>query len=94
MKCGGRIISEYDEELPKNLSVEDILVHSSNIGSVKIGQIIGKEKMREFLSLIGMLDKMKFDIEEIGKPLPFKWRDCKLKTVSYGHGITTTPIQL
>ncbi len=94
MKCGGRTISEYDEELPKNLSVEDILVHSSNIGSVKIGQIIGKEKMREFLNLIGMLDKMKFDIEEIGKPLPFKWRDCKLKTVSYGHGITTTPIQL
>ena len=26
--------------------------------------------------------------------LPFKWRDCKLKTVSYGHGVTTTPIQL
>ncbi len=94
MKCGGRTISEYDENLPKDLSVEDILVHSSNIGSVKIGQIVGKEKMREFLGRIGMLDKMKFDIEEIGKPLPFKWRDCKLKTVSYGHGITTTPIQL
>ena len=76
------------------MSVEDILVHSSNIGSVKIGQIIGKEKMREFLIRIGMLDKMKFDIEEVGNPLPFKWRDCKLKTVSYGHGITTTPIQL
>tara|TARA_B100000963_G_scaffold130096_1_gene113539 strand:+ start:2176 stop:3831 length:1656 start_codon:yes stop_codon:yes gene_type:complete len=94
MKCGGRIISEYDENLPKDLSVEDILVHSSNIGSVKIGQLIGKEKMREFLGLIGMLDKIKFDIEEVGNPLPFKWRDCKLKTVSYGHGITTTPIQL
>ena len=37
---------------------------------------------------------MKFDIEEIGTPIPFRWRDCKLKTVSYGHGITTTPIQL
>ena len=37
---------------------------------------------------------MKFDIEEVGKPLTFKWGDCKLKTASYGHGITTTPIQL
>ena len=37
---------------------------------------------------------MKFDIEEVGTLLSFKWRDCKLKTVSYGHGITTTPIQL
>ena len=92
MKCGGRTISEYDENLPNDLSVEEILIHSSNIGSVKIGQIIGKEKMKEFLGLIGMLDKMELDIEEVGKPLPFKWRNCKLKTVSYGHGITTTPL--
>ena len=49
--------------------------------------------MKEFLGS-GILDKMKFDIEEVGTPLSFKWRDCKLKTVSYGHGITTTPIQL
>ena len=94
MKCGGRTISEYDENLPKDLTVEDILINSSNIGSVKIGQKIGKEKMKEFLGLIGILDKMEFDIDEVGKPIPFKWRDCKLKTVSYGHGITTTPIQL
>ena len=94
MRCGGRIISEYDEDLPNDLNVEDILVYSSNIGSVKIGEIIGKEKMKEFLGSIGILDKMKFDIEEVGTPLSFKWRDCKLKTVSYGHGITTTPIQL
>ena len=94
LRCGGRTISEYDENLPKDLSVEDILVHSSNIGSVKIGQIVGKEKLETFLKEIGILRQLNFDIEETGKPLPFKWRDCKLKTVSYGHGITTTPIQL
>ena len=94
MKCGGRIISEYDENLPEDLSVEDILVYSSNIGSVKIGQLVGQEKLKSFLKQIGVLNQLNFDIEEIGKPLPFTWRDCKLKTVSYGHGITTTPIQL
>tara|TARA_Y100000992_G_scaffold298871_1_gene264749 strand:+ start:1773 stop:3428 length:1656 start_codon:yes stop_codon:yes gene_type:complete len=94
IKCGTRTISEYDENLPKDLSVEDILVYSSNIGSVKIGQIVGKEKLKKFLEKIGILSQLNFDIEEIGRPLPFKWRDCKLKTVSYGHGITTTPIQL
>ena len=94
MKCGGRTISEYDENLPNDLSVEDILIYSSNIGSVKIGQIVGKEKLKSFLEKIGLLDKLNFDIEEIGKPISFKWGKCKLKTVSYGHGITTTPIQL
>ena len=94
MKCGGRTISEYDENLPNDLSVEDILIYSSNIGSVKIGQIVGKEKLQRFLKKIGLLDKLNFDIEEIGKPINFKWGKCKLKTVSYGHGITTTPIQL
>ena len=37
---------------------------------------------------------MKFDIDEVGEPIPFKWGKCKLATVSYGHGITTTPLQL
>ena len=94
MKCGKRIISEYDENLSKDLSVEDILTYSSNIGSVKVGQIVGKERLKNFLNQIGILSELDFDIEEIGKPLPFKWGECKLKTVSYGHGITTTPIQL
>ena len=94
LNCGGRIISEYDENLPKDLSVEDILVYSSNIGSVKIGQIVGQKRLKQFLENIGILGKLDFDIKEIGRPLPFKWRECKLKTVSYGHGITTTPIQL
>ena len=37
---------------------------------------------------------MKFDIEEVGQPLSFKWGKCKLATASFGHGITTTPLQL
>jgi len=94
MKCGGRTISEYDENLSNDLSVEDILVYSSNIGSVKIGQIIGQERLKNFLEKIGILGQINFDIHEIGKPIPFNWGECKLKTVSYGHGITTTPIQL
>ena len=71
LKCGGRTISEYDENLSNNLSVEDILVYSSNIGSVKIGQIIGQEKLKNFLEKIGILDQLNFDIEEIGKPITF-----------------------
>ena len=48
----------------------------------------------KFLKKIGILDKIEFDIEEVGEPLSFKWWKCKLATSSFGHGITTTPLQL
>ena len=40
------------------------------------------------------MNKIEFDIEEIGEPIPFRWGKCKLATASFGHGITTTLIQL
>ena len=94
INCGGRTISEYDEDLSQNLSVEDILIKSGNIGSVKIGQKLGVDKIKNFLTRVGILSDIEFDIPEIGKPIPFNWGKCKLLTVSFGHGITTTLIQL
>ncbi len=94
IKCGGRTISEYDENLSQNLSVEEILINSGNIGSVKIGQKLGVDKIRNFLNKIGIIGDIKFDITEIGTPIPFDWGKCKLLTVSFGHGITTTLLQL
>ena len=94
IKCGGRTISEYDENLSQNLSVEEILINSGNIGSVKIGQKLGVDKIRNFLNKIGIIGDIKFDITEIGTPIPFNWGKCKLLTVSFGHGITTTLLQL
>ena len=94
IKCGGRTISEYDENLSQNLSVEEILINSGNIGSVKIGQKLGVDKIKNFLNKIGIIGDIKFDITEIGTPIPFNWGKCKLLTVSFGHGITTTLLQL
>ena len=50
--------------------------------------------MRNFLNNIGVLNKIEFDLEEVGSPLSLKWGKCKLATASFGHGITTTLIQL
>ena len=94
IKCGGRTISEYDGNLSQNLSVEEILINAGNIGSVKIGQKLGVDKIRNFLNKIGIIGDIKFDITEIGTPIPFNWGKCKLLTVSFGHGITTTLLQL
>ena len=94
LKCGKNIISEYDKKIPSNLTVEQILIRSGNIGSVRIGQKLEIDKLKLFLKKIGVLNKIDFDIEEIGEPIPFRWGKCKLATVSFGHGITTTPLQL
>ena len=92
--CAGRSIGEYDDQIPSNLTAEQILIRSGNIGSVRIGQKIGGDKMKNFLENIGVLDQIKFDIEEVGSPIPFRWGKCKLATASFGHGITTTLLQL
>ena len=93
LTCDKYTISEHDE-LPKNLNTEQILIRSSNIGAVRIAQKIGIEKYKNFLNSLGLLNRVDFDLEEIGTPLSFRWGKCKLATASYGHGITTTPLQL
>ena len=93
LTCDKYTITEHDK-LPKDLSAEQILIRSSNIGAVRIAQKVGIEKYKNFLNTLGLLDKINFDLEEIGTPLPFVWGKCKLATSSYGHGITTTPLQL
>ncbi len=94
LNCAGFPIREYDKNIPSNLTVEEILIRSGNIGSVRIGQKIGVEKFSSFLKKIGITDNIKFDIEEVGVPIKFNWGKCPLATASFGHGITTTLIQV
>ena len=94
LTCAGFPIREYDIEIPSNLTTEQILVRSGNVGSVRIGQKVGEEKFKLFLSKIGVLKEIKFDIEEVGKPIKFNWGKCPLATASFGHGITTTLLQI
>ena len=92
--CGKFPISEYDDKIPSDLTAEQILIRSGNIGSIRIAQKVGQEKFQKFLNDLGLLNTLDFDIEEIGSPLKFNWGKCKLATSAYGHGITTTLLQL
>ena len=94
LSCAGFPIREYDNKLPSNLTAEQILIRSGNIGSVRIGQKLGEKKLKLFLSKIDVLDEIEFDILEIGKPIKFNWGKCPLATASFGHGITTTLLQV
>jgi len=94
--CGNNHpIREYSDKIPSDLTAEEILIRSGNIGSVRIAKKIGAKKHKLFLKSIGILDRIEFDIEEVGTPKSLDWKEgCKLETISYGHGITTTILQL
>ena len=96
INCGKKhSIGEYDDTISSDLTVEQILIKSGNIGSVRIARKVGVEKHKSFLKSIGILDKIDFDIEEVGRPQSIDWNEgCKLETISFGHGITTTILQL
>jgi cell division protein FtsI (penicillin-binding protein 3) len=92
--CAGFPIREYDQNIPSTITAEQILIRSGNIGSVRIAQKLGEDKFKLFLSKLGIIGKINFDIEEVGKPMKFSWGKCRLATTSFGHGITTTLLQV
>ncbi len=92
IKCSIHEISDI-KQFPKNLSVEDILIRSSNVGTLMLAKKIGEQDYKNFIKDANLLETPKFEIEEIGTPLNFNWNKCKLETISYGHGIAITPLQ-
>jgi cell division protein FtsI (penicillin-binding protein 3) len=94
VRCEKHRIGEYDNEIPSDLSAEQILIRSGNIGSVRIAQKIGPKKYKSFLEKIGVLSQISFDIEEVAPQKNYNFGKCKLATASFGHGIATTILQL
>ena len=92
VKCSVHEISDI-KQFPKDMSVEDILIRSSNIGTLMLAKKIGNQDYKEFIKKTNLLDTPKLEIEEVGTPLSFNWNKCKLETISYGHGIAVTPLQ-
>ena len=92
--CAGNPISEYDDKIPSDLTVEEILIRSGNIGSARIAEKIGIDNYNKFLQTIGILANISFDIEEVGETQMGRWGKCKLLTIGFGHGIATTLLQL
>ncbi len=92
IRCSIHEIADMKEH-PKNLTVEEILVRSSNVGSVILAKKIGEEKFKEFIKNTRITNNPIIELEETGLPHQIKWNKCKLETISYGHGITTTPLQ-
>ena len=77
------------------LSVPEILVYSSNIGTAKMALDVGAEKQKEYLARFGLLASSDVELPEVGSPLyPTRWGEISTMTISYGHGIAVSPLQV
>lgn len=79
----------------RRLSVPEIFVYSSNIGSAKMALAAGGERQRAFLGRLGLLRRPEIELPEIGLPLaPARWGEVSVMTIAFGHGLAVSPLQL
>ena len=77
------------------LSVPEILIYSSNIGTVKMARDVGTAQHQEFLRKLSMYDPMPVELPEVSTPkVPDRWRDIRAATISFGHGIAVSPLHV
>lgn len=77
------------------LSVPEIFIYSSNIGSAKMALDLGPKRHKAFLGKLGLLDRMNTEMGRTAAPIvPKKWGRLNTMTISYGHGLSVTPLQM
>ena len=92
-KAGFRIRDDHPKK--RWLSVPEIFMYSSNIGAAKMADEVGPKNHKAFLAKLGLLDKPSLEIPEIGAPiLPPRWNSLETMTISFGHGLSVSPLQL
>ena len=76
------------------LTLPEVFIFSSNIGSGREADAVGIEGHRAFLKKIGLLDRMQTELPEVARPVePRVWKKVHSMTISFGHGMMTTPLQ-
>ncbi len=96
MKIGKYLIHDF-HNYGGQLSVADIIAKSSNVGTVRIAQMVGVERQKDFLQKLGFFEPTPVEMTEgpTGKPLvPQRWPAVTAATVSFGHGLAASPLHL
>jgi cell division protein FtsI (penicillin-binding protein 3) len=96
MRMAGFAITDFRSRGPEQ-TVADVFVHSSNIGTARIARMIGAERQKDFLERLGLMAPTALEMVEApsGRPLvPQRWGELSTMTISYGHGLSTSPVHL
>jgi cell division protein FtsI (penicillin-binding protein 3) len=81
------------------LTLPEVFMYSSNIGSARMAVEAGAERQRAFLARLGLLRPVPIELDKVEVarphfPAPAQWRDIATMTIAYGHGIAVTPLHL
>ncbi|MBA4352083.1 MAG: cell division protein FtsI [Rhodobacter sp.] len=97
-RLGGHMISEFQgKNYGPLLSVENVIVKSSNVGTANLALMVGAERQAAFFQSLGFFDPTVIELVEApgAKPIvPKRWPDITTITTSYGHGISASPMHL
>jgi cell division protein FtsI (penicillin-binding protein 3) len=76
------------------LTVPEVFIHSSNIGTARMALGVGVEGHKAFLKKTGQLDRLKTELPENAEPIvPPRWGELNTVTIAFGHGIAVAPLQ-
>jgi cell division protein FtsI (penicillin-binding protein 3) len=91
----GRFTIRDDHAKNRWMSVAEIFMYSSNIGSAKMALDVGPAGQRAFMEKLGLLRRPTIELPEAGTPLvPRNWKTVETMTIAFGHGLSITPLQL
>lgn len=94
LKLKYNVIKDYRGE-NRWLTVPEIMVYSSNIGSARMALKVGGAEQRQFLEKIGFFKELDYEVAEKGKPIvPKRWEESTIATVAYGYGLAVTPMHV
>lgn len=98
LRQSGHEIGEFhNKSYGPELSVSMVIQKSSNVGTARLAQMIGIERQKQFFGALGLLERTGFEIVEArgGRPLiPRNWGLLEMMTISFGHGMSATPMHL
>ena len=94
VRVGRFTISDYHGK-NRWLTVPEVFMYSSNIGSVRMAMEVGTPAQRALMDKLGLLKRSPIEIPEVGLPMvPHPWREASTMTISFGHGLSVSPIQM
>ncbi len=90
-------ISDAEVHATQPMTVHEILVHSSNIGTIGVSEKIGPERQYDYMTAFGLGQRsdLNFPGESKGILKPWQqWQGTEKVTPAYGYGVAATAIQL